>query len=152
MKGEHTIIAILTVLVLMFGLYAYAQKVKADQAAETIKQYQIAESGRAGVVEADVIAGGSKIYPIILPVQNIVAAGTKFKGDLFITAASSRVSLTMAINRTSGYPEASKAELEVTDGKGKVSFTATPGVYNKDGQAEKKFMTFALDQFSLYYA
>lgn len=91
-----------------------------------------------------------QIYPIILPVQNIVAAGTKFEGDLFITAASSAVTPTMAINRTSGYPEASDAEIEVVDGKGKVSFTATGGGYNKEGRAERKFMTYITMNDSTY--
>ena len=91
-----------------------------------------------------------QIYPIVLPVSNIVAAGTKFEGSLFITAASSAVDPTMAMNRTSGYPEASDAEVEVVDGKGKVSFTATPGAYNKDGLAEKKFMTYITMNDSTY--
>lgn len=91
-----------------------------------------------------------QIYPIVLPVSNIVAAGTKFEGSLFITAASSAVDPTMAMNRTSGYPEASDAEVEVVDGKGIVSFTATPGAYNKDGLAEKKFMTYITMNDSTY--
>jgi len=152
MKGEHTIIGILAVLVVMFGFYAFAQKVKAEKAAAEAQHWQDisqAESMRTGVVETDV-KGGPKIYPIILPVQNIVVAGTKFEGDLFITAASSVVSPTMAINRISGYPEASNTEVEVVDGNGKVSFTATPGAYNKDGRAEKKFMTYITTSDSTY--
>jgi len=41
---KNTIIAVLVVLVVMFGLYAFAQKVKADHnAEEAIMQQQIIE-------------------------------------------------------------------------------------------------------------
>ena len=50
---KNTIIAVLAVLVVMFGLFAFAQKVKADQnAEEAIKQVQIAEEQRAAKIAA----------------------------------------------------------------------------------------------------
>jgi len=92
------------------------------------------------------------IYPIVLPRSNIVAAGTKFQGDLFITARSSAISPEMAINKNTGgkYPDANDEELKVEDGQGLVEFTATPGAYNKDGRAEKKFMTYITMNDSTY--
>jgi len=70
------------------------------------------------------------IQPMVLPVSNIVAAGTKFEGDLFISASSSAVNPTMTFEGK---------ELAVVDGRGKISFVATPGAYDKDGYAKKAF-------------
>jgi len=53
----NTIIIVLAVLVAMFGLYGFAQKVKADQsAAEAIRQQQIAEEQRAIAEEIKAVA------------------------------------------------------------------------------------------------
>jgi len=50
---KNTIIAVLVVLVVMFGLYAFAQKVKADHnAEEAIMQQQIIEEQRVLAVVA----------------------------------------------------------------------------------------------------
>jgi len=70
------------------------------------------------------------IKPMVLPQSNIVAAGTKFEGDLFISASSSAVNPTMTFEGK---------ELEVVEGRGKISFVATPGAYDKDGYAKKTF-------------
>ena len=54
---KNTIIIILAALGVVFGLYAFAQKVKADQnAEEAIKQHQIAEQQRAIVEEIKALA------------------------------------------------------------------------------------------------
>jgi gliding motility-associated protein GldM len=60
--------------------------------------------------------------------SNTVAAGTKYKADLFLTASASSLTPVMTLN---GSP------LKVTDGKGKIEFTATPGAFNAEGVAKK---------------
>lgn len=60
--------------------------------------------------------------------SNTVAAGTKYKADLFLTAGASNLRPTMTYN---GSP------LTVgPDGHGKVEFTARPGNFNQDGNAK----------------
>lgn len=60
--------------------------------------------------------------------SNTVAAGTKYKAELFLTASASSLTPKMTIN---GSP--------VTvgpDGRGKIEFTARPGAFDKDGNAK----------------
>ena len=60
--------------------------------------------------------------------SNTVAAGTKYKADLFLTAGASNLRPTMTYN---GSP------LQVgPDGHGKVEFTARPGSFNAEGNAK----------------
>jgi gliding motility-associated protein GldM len=60
--------------------------------------------------------------------SNTVAAGTKYKAELFLTASATSISPRMTLN---GSP------LSVgPDGKGKVEFTARPGAFDKDGNAK----------------
>ena len=60
--------------------------------------------------------------------SNTVAAGTKYKADLFLTAAATGLKQSMTYN---GSP------LSIgSDGHGKVEFTARPGAFDKDGNAK----------------
>ncbi|GAA3992536.1 gliding motility protein GldM [Hymenobacter antarcticus] len=60
--------------------------------------------------------------------SNTVAAGTKYKAELFLTASASSISPRMTLN---GSP------LSVgPDGKGKVEFTARPGGFDASGNAK----------------
>jgi len=72
-----------------------------------------------------------QIVPMVKPHSKVVAAGTKYEADLFIAASSSSVSPTMTVDGK---------EIEVVSGMGKVSFTATPGNYDKSGNATKSFI------------
>ncbi|MDW3208795.1 MAG: gliding motility protein GldM [Reichenbachiella sp.] len=72
-----------------------------------------------------------QIVPMVKPHSKVVAAGTKYEADLFIAASSSSVSPTMTVDGN---------EIEVVGGMGKVSFTATPGNYDKSGNATKSFI------------
>ena len=59
--------------------------------------------------------------------SNTVAAGTKYKAELFLTASASSIHPTMTLNGSS---------IGVgPDGHGKVEFMARPGAFNKDGVA-----------------
>jgi len=70
------------------------------------------------------------IKPVIMPESKYVAAGTKYRADMFITASASNLNdkLKMTYNGT---------DAEVSNGVGKVEFTATPGAYDKEGNARK---------------
>ncbi|WP_046243990.1 type IX secretion system motor protein PorM/GldM [Hymenobacter terrenus] len=60
--------------------------------------------------------------------SNTVAAGTKYKAELFLTASASSLSPRMTLN---GSP------ISVgPDGHGKIEFTARPGNFDKDGNAK----------------
>ncbi|UXX80153.1 gliding motility protein GldM [Reichenbachiella carrageenanivorans] len=72
-----------------------------------------------------------QIVPMVKPQSKVVAAGTKYEADLFIAASSSSVTPTMTVDGE---------EIEVIGGMGKVSFTATPGNYDKSGNATKSFI------------
>ena len=72
-----------------------------------------------------------QIVPMVRAVSNIVAAGTKYEAEMFIAASSSAVDPEMTYNGT---------DIEVIGGKGQVSFTATPGAYNKDNLAPKSYI------------
>lgn len=71
-----------------------------------------------------------KLAPLVKPQSNIVAAGAKYKAELFLAASSSGVEPEMAINGQS---------IQVEDGVGKIEFLASPGAYNKHGLARKVF-------------
>lgn len=72
-----------------------------------------------------------QIKPVVMPESQYVAAGTKYKADMFIAASASGLNdkLVMTYN-------GSKAP--VVDGVGKVEFTATPGKYDEEGKAKKQ--------------
>ncbi|MBC6991470.1 MULTISPECIES: type IX secretion system motor protein PorM/GldM [Hymenobacter] len=63
--------------------------------------------------------------------SNTVAAGTKYKAELFLTASASNLRPSMTLN---GSP------LQVgPDGHGKIEFTATPGGFDAAGNAKKQW-------------
>ena len=59
--------------------------------------------------------------------SNTVAAGTKYKAVLFLTASATGLEQKMTYNGSS---------IPVTDGKGKVEFTARPGAFDANGNAK----------------
>ncbi len=67
-----------------------------------------------------------KIVAMVRPEARVVAAGTKFKADVFMAASASGITPTMVVG---GKP------LNVIDGMGKVEFTAQGGGFDKDGKA-----------------
>lgn len=74
-----------------------------------------------------------QIKPVIMPESKYVAAGTKYKADMFIAASASGLNdkLQMTYNGE---------KATVVDGVGKVEFTATPGQYDKSGNARKSII------------
>jgi gliding motility-associated protein GldM len=62
--------------------------------------------------------------------SRVVAAGTKYKAQLFLAASSTTLKPVISFE---GRP------VPVKDGVGEVEFTATGGAYDKDGNAKKSF-------------
>lgn len=71
-----------------------------------------------------------RIVPMVRPESKIVAAGTKYKADLFIAASSSSVTPDMYVDGK---------KVPVSGGMGQVEFMATPGTYNAEGLARKTY-------------
>lgn len=71
------------------------------------------------------------IVPMVRPESKYVAAGTKYKAEMFIAASSSSVTPTMTVQGN---------DIDVINGKGQIEFTATPGTYDKSGNARKSFI------------
>ncbi len=65
---------------------------------------------------------------MVRPESRVVAAGTKYKAEMFIAAFSSTVQPEMSFLGK---------EVKVENGIGMVEFTATPGAYDKEGQSKK---------------
>jgi gliding motility-associated protein GldM len=69
-----------------------------------------------------------KISTAVSAESKVVAAGTKYKAEMYLTASSSQIVPTMTMDGRS---------VQVKEGKGQIEFTATPGAYDKDGNAKK---------------
>lgn len=69
-----------------------------------------------------------KIVAMVRPEANVVAAGTKYKAEMFIAASSSGVTPTMKYNDSS---------IPVANGMGKVEFTAQGGAFDKEGKMKR---------------
>ncbi|GAB2801784.1 gliding motility protein GldM [Rhabdobacter roseus] len=69
-----------------------------------------------------------RILAMISSESKVVAAGTKFKGEMFIAASASGITPRMSLN---GSP------VRVENGKGIIEFTAQGGGYNAEGLARK---------------
>lgn len=72
------------------------------------------------------------IRPVVMPVSRYVAAGTKYEAEMFIAASASGLNdkIKMTYNGSN---------IPVAEGIGTVEFTATPGSYDKEGNARKTF-------------
>ena len=79
---------------------------------------------------------------VALPNSRVVAAGAKYEADLFIAASSSAAeNPDMTFNGE---------KIEVVNGKGKISFTAQGGSYDKDGIAKKTYVATVTLKDSVY--
>lgn len=71
-----------------------------------------------------------QVVAMVRPVSKIVAAGTKYEAELFLTASASSITPTMMANGSS-------IKVDPTTKRGKVEFTVRPaGAYDKDGNAK----------------
>ena len=73
-----------------------------------------------------------EIKPVVMPQSRYVAAGTKYEAEMFIAASASGLNeqIKMTYNNN---------QIPVVEGIGKLEFTATPGNYDKEGNAKKSF-------------
>jgi len=115
----------------------------AGLASVTESQAQILDYEKDALARLAAIADAQniKLDKFILmarPKSSIVAAGSKYEADLFITGSSS------AMNPTFTKDGANIPVNEVEGIKmGKIEFTATAGAYDKDGNAKKSFKAAA---------
>lgn len=77
----------------------------------------------------DVTVKFDKIVAMVRPEARTVAAGTKFKADVFIAASSSGIKPSMMVGGQNLSVNA--------DGMGTVQFTASGGGYDKDGKVKR---------------
>ena len=73
------------------------------------------------------------IRPVVMPASQYVAAGTKYKADMFIAASASGLNDKMVMTYNG-------EKVPMVGGIGKVEFTATPGNYDKNGNAKKQII------------
>ena len=110
----------------MVGALASLSQFQSDVLAEETKALEsLARAVGAEDLKFD------EILPMVNPESRIVAAGTRYTADMFIAASSSAVVPTMKVDGK---------DIEVIDGQGKVSFIATAGKYDKEGNAKKSFV------------
>lgn len=62
--------------------------------------------------------------------SKVVAAGTKYVAEMYLTASSDQIKPTMMMDGRA-------VQVDPKTGHGKVEFTATPGAYDADGNAKK---------------
>ncbi|TGD78384.1 gliding motility protein GldM [Hymenobacter wooponensis] len=107
-----------------------ALAVLSQKEAEVLKYESDALAAQAAKVGGSVIVF-DKIGAFASAESNTVAAGTKYKAELFLTASASGLNPSMTLN---GSP------LSVgSDGKGKVEFTARPGSFDAAGNAKAQW-------------
>jgi gliding motility-associated protein GldM len=107
-----------------------ALAVLSQKEAEVLKYESDALAAQSAKVGGNIIVF-DKVGAFASAESNTVAAGTKYKADLFLTASASGLNPSMTLN---GSP------LRVdSDGHGKVEFTATPGGFDAAGNAKKSW-------------
>lgn len=72
------------------------------------------------------------VTAMVRPVSKIVAAGTKYEAELFLTASANAITPTMTY-------EGKEVPVDQSTKRGKIVFTATPGAYDKEGNAKKSW-------------
>lgn len=104
------------------GLAVLSQKQNEISRYESAILAKIAEDVNAVAVKLD------KIVAMVRPEAKVVAAGTKYKAEMFLAASSSNITPTMSYNGQN---------IPVSNGMGTVEFVAQGGNYDKDGNLKK---------------
>ncbi len=107
------------------GLAVISQKQNEIARYEASVLNRIAEEVGAVDIKVD------KFVAMVRPEARVVAAGTKYKAQMFLAASSSQIKPVMAYNGSSIAVDPS--------GMGKIEFTATGGAYDKDGNLKKNW-------------
>ncbi|WP_460894665.1 type IX secretion system motor protein PorM/GldM [Rufibacter soli] len=101
----------------------------AQKESEVLKYEAETLSQLAQKVGADIIKF-ENIFAMASAESKTVAAGTKYKAEMFLAASSDAVSPTMSVDGRS---------IPVKAGKGQIEFTATAGNYDAEGNAKKQW-------------
>jgi gliding motility-associated protein GldM len=72
------------------------------------------------------------VFAMVRPASKVVAAGTKYEADLFLSASASTIVPTMTAR-------GSAIQVDPKTKMGKVSFTAQGGAYDKEGISKQKY-------------
>ena len=107
-----------------------AMAVLSQKEAEVLKYEADALAAQSAKVGGNIIVF-DKVGAFASAESNTVAAGTKYKAELFLTASASNLKPTMTLN---GSPLAVGP-----DGHGKIEFTAQPGGFDAAGNAKKNW-------------
>ncbi|MBB6609791.1 gliding motility protein GldM [Pontibacter sp. Tf4] len=94
---------------------------------EVLKYEAAALQKQAQKVGADMVKF-EKIFAMARAESKVVAAGTKYKAEMFIAASSDAITPKMSFR---GQP------IKVVDGKGQVEFTASASQYDAEGNSEQ---------------
>jgi gliding motility-associated protein GldM len=73
-----------------------------------------------------------QVFPMVRPSSKVVAAGTKYEAELFLTASASTITPKMSYNGKT-------VEVDAKTKRGKVVFTASGGSYDREGMSKQKF-------------
>jgi gliding motility-associated protein GldM len=106
-----------------------ALAVIAQKESEILKHEADVLASLAGKVGADIIKF-DKIFAMARAESKTVAAGTKYKADMFIAASSNAITPTMTYG---GRP------VKVVNGMGQIEFTAQAGNYDKEGVSKQQW-------------
>ncbi|MBC3540572.1 gliding motility protein GldM [Rufibacter sediminis] len=101
----------------------------AQKESEVLKYEAETLSQLAQKVGADIIKF-ENIFAMASAESKTVAAGTKYKAEMFLAASSDAVTPTMSVDGRS---------IPVQGGKGRIEFTATAGNYDAEGNAKKQW-------------
>ncbi|MCP4522571.1 MAG: gliding motility protein GldM [Cytophagales bacterium] len=71
-----------------------------------------------------------KVFAMVRPESKVIAAGTEYKAEMFISASSDKIQPKMTFGGRS---------INVIGGMGKVKFKASAGNYDKEGKAQKSW-------------
>ncbi|UOR04438.1 gliding motility protein GldM [Hymenobacter aerilatus] len=107
-----------------------ALAVLSQKEAEVLKYESDALAAQAAKVGGTTIVF-DKVGAFASAESNTVAAGTKYKAEMFLTASASGLKPSMTLN---GSPLSVDA-----NGRGKIEFTATPGGFDAAGNAKKSW-------------
>jgi gliding motility-associated protein GldM len=106
-----------------------AMAVLSNMEAEVLKYETEALSKLAAEIGADEIKFDA-IYAMYRADSKVVAAGTKYHAELFLTASSSTLKPTVKVNGT---------PVKIEGNAGIYEITASPGGYDKDGNSKRTF-------------
>ncbi|MBC7447743.1 MAG: gliding motility protein GldM [Hymenobacteraceae bacterium] len=95
-----------------------------------VRRYESEALGNISGLLGKEIIKFDKISTAVSAESKVVAAGTKYKAEMYLTASSSQITPVMTMKGQ---------KVQVKDGKGQIEFTAQAGAYDKDGNSKQKW-------------